>query len=265
MNHLELFSGTHSFGKVSHKFGYKVTSLDRDLPETCPFSDYVSGNHIREDIMTWDYKIYPPHHFKLITASPVCLWWSKLRRIFKGRQCKTIHSTDVITEEHIQRDIDIFGIPMVDKVREIIAYFEPKYYIIENPQTGRMKEYIQDLPYYDVDYCKYSDWGYRKRTRFWTNIEGFHPQKCNNDCENIMILDNNQKIHKENIGCYKTIKENGSIIRCDSKELRLKYKNFENITSFNQGENSTRRSLCKRYRIPEKLIEELLKLTQPGL
>ena len=131
--------------------------------------------------MTWDYKIYPPHHFKLITSSPVCLWWSKLRRIFKGRQCKTIHPTDVITEEHIQKDIDIYGIPMVDKVREIIAYFEPKYYIIEKPQTGRMKEYIQDLPYYDVDYCKYSDWGYRKRTRFWTNIEGFNPQKCNND------------------------------------------------------------------------------------
>ena len=38
-----------------------------------------------------------------------------------------------------------------------------------------MKNYM-DYPYYDVDYCMYSNWGYRKRTRIWTNLKGFEPK-----------------------------------------------------------------------------------------
>ena len=69
---------------------------------------------------------------------------------------------------------------MVEKIFEIIDYFNPDYYIIENPKNGKMKEYINDLiPYYDVDYCMYSDFGYRKTTRFWTNIQGLEFNKCN--------------------------------------------------------------------------------------
>jgi hypothetical protein len=76
---------------------------------------------------------------------------------------------------------------MVEKIFEIIDYFNPDYYIIENPATGRMKEYINNLiPYYDIDYCKYSDWGYKKSTRFWTNIEGLEFARCKNDCNNIV-------------------------------------------------------------------------------
>jgi hypothetical protein len=33
------------------------------------------------------------------------------------------------------------------------------------------RHYIVDLPFVCVDYCRYCDWGYRKRTRLWTNIE----------------------------------------------------------------------------------------------
>ena len=179
MNHLELFSGTHSFGKVSCKLGYNVISLDRDLGAGCPFTDYVSETHIQEDIMTWDYTIYPRNHFKLISASPVCMWWSHLRRSWIGRKIKA-HGDTIITHEILDNDIELYGKPMVDKVFEIIDYFNPQYYIIENPKNGKMKEYISDLiPYYDIDYCMYSDWGYRKTTRFWTNIEGLEFNKCN--------------------------------------------------------------------------------------
>ena len=45
MNHLELFSGTHSFGKVSKKHGFNVVSLDRDLGGSCPLgSGYISAH-----------------------------------------------------------------------------------------------------------------------------------------------------------------------------------------------------------------------------
>ena len=210
MKILELFSGTHSIGKAAIE--HEITSLDRDLGATN--GEYTSPHHIKEDIMKWNYKQYKPKHFDLITASPVCLWWSLLRKSWIGRKCKSIHPTDVITMEHINNDIEKYGKPMVDKVFEIIEYFKPKYYWIENPQTGKMKEYIEEkYPqyniYYDIDYCKYSDYGYKKRTRFWTNIKDFKPKICKKDCNNIIdgkhkkalghLSDNTCKFHKYRI------------------------------------------------------------------
>jgi hypothetical protein len=60
------------------------------------------------------------------------------------------------------------------------AYFVwPRHFWIENPQTSRTKDYITDLPCYDVDYCMYSDWGYRKR--FWTDISD-SSRSCTGGC-----------------------------------------------------------------------------------
>jgi len=249
MNHLELFSGTHSFGKVSSKLGYNVYSLDRDLSSKCPFTDYESKHHFKEDILTWDYKQYPKGFFKIITASPVCMWWSNLRRSWIGRKLKA-HGDKIVTGEMLDEDIEKFGVPMVDKVFEIIDYFSPDFYIIENPATGRMKKYISPLiPFYDVDYCRYSDWGYKKPTRFWTNIEGLEFIKCENKCDNIitiktkegdkhkgygtLIKSDNRKIHKTRIGI-------------SEKERKIvKHKKDMAVT-----ENK-----LKRYRIPKKVIE----------
>ena len=225
MRVLELFSGTHSIGKVAHSLGWEVVSVDRDLNDDCPFkSGYKSDIHIKEDILTWNYKEFPKGHFDLITASPVCLWWSMLRNTWIGRKSQMINPNgEIVKKEDIERDIDLYGKPMVDKVIEIIEYFEPKHWWIENPQTGRMKYYIEEKypqynTFYDVDYCKYSDWGYKKRTRFWTNIEDFKALKCNKDCKNI-----SGKSHKIDV----------------SREV---------------GSGSNR---LERYRIPKKLIEEL--------
>jgi hypothetical protein len=252
MNHLELFSGTHSFGKVSSKFGYEVYSLDIELGDTN--DDYKSQHHFKEDILTWDYKQFPVGFFKIITASPVCTWWSHLRRTWIGRKIKE-HNGLICTQELLDEDIEKFGIPMVDKIFEIIDYFDPEYYIIENPSTGKMKEYINDLiPYYDVDYCRYSDWGYKKTTRFWTNIEDLEFIPCDNKCYNIILI-NNQKIHKDRMGTSKTINDNGKIVRVNTAELRTKYKDYENINK-NYSNGTTK---LDRYRIPEKLIEKFFK------
>ena len=246
MRLLELFSGTHSIGKVAIKQGYEVISLDRDLPAT-----------IKEDIMTWNYKIYPPKHFDVITASPVCLWWSLLRNTWIGRICKTIHPTDVVTMAMINKDIDTYGKPMVNKIIEIIKYFQPKHWWIENPQTGKMKNYIESMypefnTYYDVDYCKYSDWGYQKRTRFWTNIKDYKPKVCKKDCENLV-----EGKHKHRMGSSKIIIDDGKKIVVNTATLRLKYKDFENIQPKMQVPKTTK---TERYRIPPKLIEEFLVL-----
>jgi hypothetical protein len=222
MKILELFSGTGSIGRVAQRLGHEVVSLDRDLPAD-----------IQEDIMTWNYRIYHPGHFDLITASPVCAVWSRLKASNIGRYG--------ITKESIEHDINTIGKPMVDKVREILNYFNPDYFWIENPQSGRMKEYITDLPYHDVDYCKYSRpndlFEYRKRTRFWTNITEFSPRVCHKDCEHILRIPRaNGKvsvIHKRQCG--------------NSRNKNFGRQNREFATSKHQ-----------RYRIPEALIEDLI-------
>ena len=231
--------------------GFNVISLDRDMDGKCPFgSGYDnSKNHIQTDIMTWNYKEFPKGYFHLITASPVCMWWSVLRYSWIGRKLKGMDR--VLTKDDIDADIEKYGMPMVDKVFEILEYFEPNYYLIENPQTGRMKTYINDLiPYYDVDYCKYSDYGYKKTTRFWTNIPNFIPKRCNLDCNNL-IEHNNQKLHRDKIGGNDLVISNGKLVRVNTKELRKKHKKD---LSINYGGGSNR---LDRYRIPQSLIEEL--------
>ena len=212
MRLLELFSGTHSVGKVARARGYVVVSLDMNLPAD-----------IKANILDWDYKIYQPGYFDVITASPVCLWWSALRTTHFGKQLKA-HPEGVFTRQMYENDINIFGKPMVDRVLEIIEYFNPRYYWIENPQTGLMKDYI-NLSFYDVDYCRYAQWGYRKRTRFWTNIKTFSPKLCEKKCGQM-------------IG-NRHVKQLGS---CKKGERVL-------------GKGTTK---YERYRIPPKLIEDLL-------
>ena len=247
---LELFSGTHSVGKVFHKNDYEVYSLDRDLGAQCPLGeDYKSEHHFQEDIMTWDYKQFPSGYFSIITASPVCLWWSTVRQSWIGRKCKSIHPTDVITKKILQDDIDKYGKPMVDKVIEIIEYFQPKYWWIENPQTGKMKYYIEEKypkynTYYDFDYCKYSDWGYRKRTRFWTNIKGIDAKKCNKDCGNIITIKS-----------QKGDKRGQQIIKADTRTLHIKSFGSNNRNQKCVGGGIDR---LQRYRIPKKLIEDFV-------
>ena len=143
-----------------------------------------------------------------------------------------------------------------DKVFEIIEYFKPKYYWIENPKSSAMWKYIKskwefddDERFISVDYCKYSDWGYKKPTIFLTNIN-VDLKMCKNDCENIIISDK-QKLHKSRMGTSKTIIDNGKIIRVNSAELRKKYKHKKDVSrDFGSGNNR-----YERYRIPEKIIE----------
>ena len=262
MRILELFSGTHSIGVVAKELGYDIVSLDRDLGANSKiYKDYTSPYHIKKDILTWDYKTeFNVGDFDIITASPVCCMWSIIRNCWIGRSFK--NSTEIVSKETLKRDIDTYGKPLVDKVFEIIDYFKPKYYWIENPKTSQMWEYIkQTYPQFNenqyllFDYCKYSKFGYKKPTIFLTNITNITPKICKNDCENM-----DKQKHKTSVcnkGYFKD--ENGNIVICDTKEKRkiarekkwTKY--LKNINSVGGGSNR-----LERYRIPLDLIRELL-------
>ncbi|MFM7980190.1 MAG: hypothetical protein ACKPKO_12820, partial [Candidatus Fonsibacter sp.] len=79
------------------------------------------------DRMDWDYKTYKPHNFDVIWASPTCTEYS----MAKTTGVRKIEEANKIS----QRTIDI------------IRYFDPKYWIIENPQTGRYAPRSKQSPY----------------------------------------------------------------------------------------------------------------------
>ena len=144
MKILELFSGSGSIGKVFAQRGWCVTSLDLD-----PKTDAI----IHENILTWDFTTYPPGFFDVVWASPCCTQYSCARR-----GAKTPRNLDLADS-------------LVKRSLEIIEYFDPPVWFLENPSTGMLKDrvFMHGLPWIDLDYCAYSDWGYRKRTRLWTN------------------------------------------------------------------------------------------------
>jgi site-specific DNA-cytosine methylase len=202
MKLLELFSGTKSVSKaVGNKFT-EIVSLDninKYNPTIC------------SDILKWDYTQYPSGYFDVIWASPPCTEYSLLKQ-------NTGMNTNIDLADSI-----------VLKVFDIIDYFKPTKWFIENPQTGLLKKrpFMELLPYYDVDYCRFSDWGYKKRTRIWTNIE-YKDVLCEGDgkCKNMI-----GRFHKVSFGGQGRPKEY-VYIKCPA------------------GDNA--------YRIPEMLIKDLI-------
>lgn len=179
---LELFSGTHSVGKVCKEKGYEVISVDiNDYRGKYPPTHKI-------DIMKFDYKKYKKDEFDIIWSSPPCVYYSVLQNSWLGRQRRDKKTKELytFTKKHLEDNMKI-GDMWVKKTLEIINYFNPRLWFMENPQTGRLKnrDFMKDLPYYDVDYCRYCDWGYKKPTRIWTNKKDFKPLTCNKKCGNV--------------------------------------------------------------------------------
>ena len=211
MKVLELFSGTRSVGKCCDKLGWESYSVDL-MSDDADF---------KGDIMDFDYKQFPKDSFDIVWASPPCTNYSKLQDGWLGRKRKGQIYTREIQEKEMTADDKL-----VIRTLEIIEYFNPEYWFIENPASSRMKDrlYMKDKPFYLVDYCMYSDWGYKKRTRIWTNKKDYNAKLCDKNCGNMV-----GNLHKTNLG---------------NTERKQKTK----------GKGTTQND---RYRIPEDLIFSL--------
>ena len=131
---LDLYSGTGSVADIFQSRGYEVTTVDID-PKYQP--------DIQMDMLEWEYHhTFKPGYFDVITCSPPCTEFS-------------------VAMTRRSRELD-YADSLVLKGLEIIQYLKPGYWFLENPQTGLLKgrPYMRGLPYVDVDYCCFSDWGY---------------------------------------------------------------------------------------------------------
>ena len=180
MKVLELFSGTRSVGKICDELGWDSYSVD-----------LISDADFKGDVMDFDYRQFPKNTFDIVWASPPCTNYSKLQDGWLGRMRKGEIYTKEVQEREMNEDDKL-----VSRTLEIINYFNCLWFI-ENPAGSRMKDRImmKDLPNYVVDYCMYSQWGYRKRTRIWTNLKGFQAKTCDKNCGNMI-----GKLHKTNLG-----------------------------------------------------------------
>ncbi len=249
LNVLELFSGTGSVGKVCKQLGWNVVSVDMLLP----------ADH-QVDIMEFDYKQYTKDQFDIVWASPPCTNYSHLKKCWYGRKLK---DGIVYTKEQNAMDQDEAD-KLVLKSLEIIKYFQPHLWFLENPQTGNLKnrEIMKGIPFYDVDYCMYSDWGYKKRTRIWTNKQDWNNLMCDGSgsCGNMI----NSKQHKQVLANgYEII--DGKKVVCNTKEKRNKLRKHKKVCDGgydkrkkkSEGQVNSGTTKHDRYRIPEELIFSL--------
>ena len=136
------FSSLHVYALARTVFRYR-------LRRVCFCLCWLGGDKFR-----FGHTTYPPGHFDAIWSSPCCTNYSCARRGAKTPR----------------------NLPLADSLvlrsQEIINYFNPRVWFIENPQTGLLKDrrFMHSIPFSDVDYCCYCDWGYRKRTRLWNNV-----------------------------------------------------------------------------------------------
>ena len=246
MNVLELFSGTHSIGKVCEKLGWNAISVDLELPATHEC-----------DIMDFDYKQYPKDYFSCITASPPCTYYSNLQNCWIGRKKKDgiIYTKEIIEEKRKESD------KLILKTLEIIDYFNPEVWFMENPQRGQLKDrdVVKGIPFYDVSYCMYSDWGYEKRTRIWTNKKDWINLICDKSgaCGNMIEIPSNgvvkadtRNLHKNNCGNTEKLQA----LRRHQKGIGLGKKETDAGQVSVAGGGTNR---LERYRIPEDLILSL--------
>ena len=153
----DICCGTKSVSNVWRENGHEALTLDID-PKCQP--------DICTDLMTWEYTDFGLPDPDFIWCSPPCTHYSIART--RAKTPRDFIGSDAI----VQRCLDI------------IQYWRPRYWVIENPQTGLLKtrNVIQGLNYKDVDYCMYqSPPMYRKRTRLWTNCMWTPRPRCTHE------------------------------------------------------------------------------------
>ena len=153
MKVLELFAGSRSFSKAAESLGHETFAVDiKDFDNI----DYVV------DILDFNVNKIP-FDPDIIWSSPPCTYFSVASI---GHHWNKDHTPK--TEQAV------LGCKIVKKTIEIIKYFNPNYFFIENPRGKLRKlDFMQDFDRATITYCSYGE-DRMKPTDIWTNYL-YHP------------------------------------------------------------------------------------------
>ena len=126
----------------------------------------------------------PPGTFKIVAASVPCTEYS----IAKTTAPREYYKAD----------------KLVLRVLDAVKFLKPKIWWVENPRHGHLRNraMMRDIPFVDIDYCQFSDWGYQKPTRFWgsPNLGELKHRKCpGRACKYVVEMEGGFH-HKERLG-----------------------------------------------------------------
>jgi hypothetical protein len=163
MKVLELFAGSRSVGKIAEELGLEVFS-----------SDLIEFEGIHYPISILDFDVTKvPFQPDIIWASPPCTGFSvaAIGHHWSGGKGAYIPKTETAK----------LGIELVKKTLEIIDYFKPTYWFMENPRgVLRKLDVVKGLKKNSVTYCQYGD-ERMKPTDIWTNSDVWTPKPmCKN-------------------------------------------------------------------------------------
>jgi hypothetical protein len=151
MKVLELFAGSRSIGKSAEILGFEVFS-----------SDLINFENIDYPISILDFDVNKvPFKPDIIWASPPCTGFSvaALGHHWTGGKNAYIPKTETAK----------LGIELVKKTIDIINYFQPDYWFMENPRgVLRKLDIVKNFKRNTITYCQYGD-DRMKPTDIWTN------------------------------------------------------------------------------------------------
>lgn len=123
--------------------------------------DWKAQPEICRDLRDWDFRAdFEPGSFDVVWASPPCTEYSRA----KSRAPRRLELADSIA----------------GRCLEIIDYFEPRWFFIENPDAMmKTRPFMQRMERYrhTCTYCQYGT-PYKKPTNIWTNREGLFLKHC---------------------------------------------------------------------------------------
>jgi hypothetical protein len=174
---LDLFAGTGSVGAYFRRLGYEVVSVDSN-PKWEP--DIIA------DIGNWEcWRFFQRGEFDVVGCCPPCTEYSR---------AMTTRARDFPSADRL-----------VKAALGIIDYLQPQFWFLENPAKGelRNRDFMQGIPSIEVDYCMFSDWGYRKPTRIWGDerMVRIGNRTCDGWCRNMEYNTDGNWVHRKALGC----------------------------------------------------------------
>jgi len=163
MKLLEIFCGTKSISKIFEKNGWKTYTIDVNQkynPTECI------------DILDFDYTKFDKNYFNHLHFSPDCTYMSQNQQTWyyrlKGRGKNQYLFTPEIHNKKL-KNTDL----LLNKIKEIIDYFNKSTFTIENPYHNKFNNIINrnilNYPYEITDYCMYNN-PIKKPTVFLNNF-----------------------------------------------------------------------------------------------